>query len=879
MRRITKHGLMMLILMTVFVSLFSAPVSTDKAVRIAEKAFRAFTDTDGVISFKRYHVNGADTLFIEVEFNDDSFVIVSCDDSAEPIMGYSTESGLTDYDDHPALSEMFTSWTQEISYARLNNLQNPLASQKWQAYENNDIPTMMNERDAVSPLLSTTWNQGWPYNKYCPSTSSGGSGGHVWAGCVATAMAQVMKFYNFPDQGTGSHSYYHSTYGTQSANFNTTYDWAGMPTGYGNDEIAKLMRHLGVAVNMDYDPSGSGAYSSVALSAMKTYFGYESSARLAYKNSYSTTGWINVLKTELNAGRPLYYHGYGTGGHAFNVDGYNSSNYFHLNWGWGGYYNGYFLITDLTPGSMNFTSSQGAFVGLQPAGPLAPTDIELSYKIVMNGNVIGDVVGELSTTDSNPGDTFTYTLPGTASDNSYFSISGSSLVLAHNVDADLKSSYNIKVRSTDSDGLYIEVDFLILALKQGMNFIAKSNYTGYMYLKEQFGEDSQYIGNWSGYTIHVGDFNGDGKDDYLAHAPDGRLYYRHDLNSSSTYIGNWSGYKIYTGDFNGDGKDDYLGQAPDGKLYYRHDFNQSSTYIGNWSGYKLYVGDFNGDGKDDYLGHAPDGRLYHRPDFTQSSTYIGNWSGYKIYVGDFNGDGKDDYLGHAPDGRLYYRYDFDQNSTYIGNWSGYKILVGDFNGDGKDDYLGHAPDGRLYYRYDFYQSSKYIGNWSGYSLFIGDFDSDGTDDYLGQAPDGGLYYRYDFDKSSIYMGNWAGYKIYVGDFSGNIMENNGNQLTGPVEPEENVAPFEFMGNYPNPCNPETNISFNINEDDTNVRVKIYNMKGQIVRNLINENFDKGSHSVKWLGKDEHDNQVGSGVYFYKISSGSFTKTCKLTVLK
>jgi hypothetical protein len=212
---------------------------------------------------------------------------------------------------------------------------------------------------------------------------------------VATAMAQVMKFWNYPTTGTGFHSYNHSKYGTLNANFgSTTYNWANMPnqlTSSSSSEqktaVATLMYHCGVSVDMDYDVSangGSGAYvisstppkTHCAEYALKTYFGYKSTLQGIQKNDYTQTQWINLLKTELDASRPVLYAGFGDGGHCFIADGYNNNNYFHFNWGWSGSCDGYFALNALNPesggigsGAGTYNNGQQAVIGIEPIEP------------------------------------------------------------------------------------------------------------------------------------------------------------------------------------------------------------------------------------------------------------------------------------------------------------------------------------------------------------------------------------------------------------------------------------------------------------------------------------------------------------------------------
>jgi hypothetical protein len=176
-----------------------------------------------------------------------------------------------------------------------------------------------------------------------------------------------MKYWAHPAQGEGSHSYTHPDYGYQYANFGaTTYNWASMPNSSGESDIAELLYHLGVSVEMDYSPDGSGAYTSDCVYALENYFDYNTAASYIQKSYYSNITWENMMRGQLDDGQPMTYRGSGTGGHAFVLDGYQGSNYFHFNWGWSGYYNGYFYLNDLTPGSYSFTSSQAAIINVYP---------------------------------------------------------------------------------------------------------------------------------------------------------------------------------------------------------------------------------------------------------------------------------------------------------------------------------------------------------------------------------------------------------------------------------------------------------------------------------------------------------------------------------
>jgi hypothetical protein len=241
-------------------------------------------------------------------------------------------------------------------------------------------------------------------------------------------MAQIMKYWENPTTGTGTHSYSTSTLGgTLSADFgSTTYDWANMPNTLNSgstptqvNAIATLMYDCGVAVDMDYEADGSGAlvvsyqpyYNGAnAEDALKDYFGYSATLHGEERSDYSTTTWINMLKTELDNGNPVLYAGYGQlGGHAFDFDGYDNSDNFHINWGWSGYGNGYYSVDDLAPtfvgtggGMGNFNNGQMALFGIVPDG--VHLKLNSAYTVSAD-SILYNTAYTVSTTIKNSGNT------------------------------------------------------------------------------------------------------------------------------------------------------------------------------------------------------------------------------------------------------------------------------------------------------------------------------------------------------------------------------------------------------------------------------------------------------------------------------------------
>lgn len=313
---------------------------------------------------------------------ENSFVVMAADDCAQPILGYSL-SGNFIVDDMP---ENLRWWLQQYSDEIQWGIENGIQSDKRTADEWKKLQEGKGSKDTpaviVGPLIATRWGQDAPYNNLCPYNESAGK--RAVTGCVATAMAQVMKYWNYPEQGVGSNTYTpedHPEYGEQSANFEeTTYDWANMTNTYGSsstqaqkDAVATLMYHCGVSVNMDYDYSqantnhvGSGAQTAIVPESLVTYFKYAPSATYKYKDDFTNEQWIALLQHELDESRPVLYAGRyvtstGGGGHAFVCDGYRSDGKFHFNWGWNGSRDDYFAIGALNPGGGNTGSGQGTY--------------------------------------------------------------------------------------------------------------------------------------------------------------------------------------------------------------------------------------------------------------------------------------------------------------------------------------------------------------------------------------------------------------------------------------------------------------------------------------------------------------------------------------
>ena len=309
-----------------------------------------------VVSTASLSTLGNDSYYV---FNNDAggFVIIAGDDAVAPVLGY-TSTGAFDANNLPeGLKDLLKSYEQQIAALGKN-------------YKANATSTRA-EFTGEKLLNTAKWNQGAPFNKYTPN--------NYVTGCVATAGAIVMKHHGYPAKGVGSHSY---TWNGQNltASFEHDYDWANMPAKYtdGNDEafdgVARLMSDLGIAVNMQYGNGGSASSLEDLVTALKKYFGYSKYARHLKIEDLGAEAWNGRLRAEIDANRPVLYAASdaNVGGHSFVIDGYKDES-FSVNWGWGGYCDGFYRVGALnpefdgTPQGDQYNSSQAAVFALQPS--------------------------------------------------------------------------------------------------------------------------------------------------------------------------------------------------------------------------------------------------------------------------------------------------------------------------------------------------------------------------------------------------------------------------------------------------------------------------------------------------------------------------------
>ena len=357
--------------------IFAESVDVSSARRVAEsflagieaKNIGQLNDITSTTPFREFYV---------FSIGDEGFILVSADDCVLPILGYSLTNKFSVKNMPKNVKAVLEGYDEQIRFykeqantATLRTSEggvseNDIVAEQWKMLLSGTAPEP-DYTTSVAPLLTTTWNQSPYYNNMCPYDENYYE--NTVTGCVATATAQIMKYWNHPTTGYGSHSYNHSAYGTLSANFGTTtYDWNNMPTALSTNSttaelnaVATLMYHVGVAIEMDYGVSatgGSGANNYSVLGevnassqhALVEYFKYSPDMQVLSKAEYSDADWDAVLMAELDQNRPILYSGRDlSGGHSYVCDGYNQEGMFHINWGCGGYCDGYYEMGALNP--------------------------------------------------------------------------------------------------------------------------------------------------------------------------------------------------------------------------------------------------------------------------------------------------------------------------------------------------------------------------------------------------------------------------------------------------------------------------------------------------------------------------------------------------
>lgn len=369
----------------------AAPLTPEQALKRAQgsNAMRKSAISTGAmtLSYSLQTPGGSPAIYVFDRPDSKGYLIVSGDDKAIPVLGYA-DNGSFDSEDMPPQLEW---WLSE--YAAQIEAVSPKETSVQRAARAG--------KTAISPLVKTKWNQGTPYNNLCPAVGNT----KCPSGCVATAMAQVMKYYNYPAVGMGRVTATIPTGGSGDGYINLAqkpFVWDNMLDAYSGydytnqqaEAVATLMQAVGYACKMNYSVNGSGALSLNAAMSLSKNFKYNPYIQYLQRSYFSASEWDEIIYNELAAGRPVMYGGQSTSvGHEFVCDGYDGNGYYHFNWGWGGMSDGYFLLDALNPDSVGtgggegggYNSGQDIIIGVQP------TSEELNPYLTQFGNLTGSI--------------------------------------------------------------------------------------------------------------------------------------------------------------------------------------------------------------------------------------------------------------------------------------------------------------------------------------------------------------------------------------------------------------------------------------------------------------------------------------------------------
>lgn len=293
------------------------------------------------------------------------------DFAIEPVLGYDLNMNLNLKKIPPSLNSLLVSYSKEVEFIKGKKLNaNKETIDKWNYLIDLDETTALKSYTPGCYLIQTKWNQKYGFNQFCPIDPTTGSKSLV--GCSGVALAQILRYWEcrvFPDNSI-SYTPLNFTNPISVNFYDFDYNWQEMSNTIGDEYNSLLLYHCAVAIQADFSSKQTSASRELVKSALRSYFGFHAD-NIKYKYLNEPT-WINSLKTEINSGRPIFYSGSNYNpikvypSHAWVIDGYNSSNQFHCNWGWGGEYNSWYTLTDLSPGSLTYNDGQCAIMNIYP---------------------------------------------------------------------------------------------------------------------------------------------------------------------------------------------------------------------------------------------------------------------------------------------------------------------------------------------------------------------------------------------------------------------------------------------------------------------------------------------------------------------------------
>ncbi|MCG2759714.1 MAG: C10 family peptidase [Candidatus Delongbacteria bacterium] len=852
----------LIMLLSGIIMIYAAPVGRNTAETVAKNWL-------STKSLSSEYQTVAEYLDIEnvihvFNFKNGGFALVAGDDASKPVLGYSLTGKFENSDDKTNINFWIGLYKKAINEIRTEKLGNEQTFVEWQNILKNEIPK--NDTKEVLPLLASTWDQSPIYNMYCPL--DGGSLSVV--GCVATAMAQIMNYHEYPKTGKGSSSYSVLDQTLAVDYYLSRYNWDLMPNALSSGssdqakhETAQISYHAGVSVEMDYGAYGSGAYSEDVPNALKSYFKYNS-AIYSTRSGYSATAWRDLLQAQLDISLPVYYSGSGPdGGHAFVCDGYQDADYYHFNWGWDGYADGYFSIDNLNPGGITFNDYQAVVRDIIPK----TVDLVLEKPIEdiqTSESTYQIVLSEYFTSLSD--DTITYSVDPSSNINGLqYNLLNGVLTLNRLEDGISKIVLIASTRNDNNfDEFYIQFGSNTLLAGFGKSYdfnssayldagnssvlnsmekIAFSSWIKFNAVGKDQGIASKTLSSNSGWYLMIQSNN---LLKFSVKTQDGitrKIYSLQSLEAN----------KWYHVDVMYDGKDLLIyinGELDNIKTTYvavsniLHDSDQNLT-LGY--AYGLYLD-----------GQIDEAILWDSP---FSVTQVRQIMGQKPVVT------LPDLISYWPLNEGFFASALDMaelhDGTFINNdpsnWQESDAPVYFFMG------TNAVLNGILLGSYD--ETAVYnitqnpaMGNFEFTDQATGEFSYTPDTDISGLEE---IKYTITYNKSVT-----PEKTVLISVKDSNGIESDSNK----------PASFELFQNYPNPFNPETSISFTL-DNDMKANLTVYDMNGRTVRTLI-DGFNKaGKYDIVWDGKDDMGKALASGIYYYRLSSEKFSTVKKAVMIK
>lgn len=865
-----KKNVFLQLILIIF-TVYSLPVDKITAEQVARNWLNGKSENKAFYTVSEY-VFLSDMIHV-FNFTEGGWILIAGDDASVPVLGYSFTGKFGKTEDKQNIDYWINKYKTALTEIETDNLSNQPTVKKWNdILSDKIIPRSMKN---IEPLLKTTWNQNYPYNIYCPID---GNGEISVTGCAATALVQIMKYHSHPLHGYSESSYYCEHFGvneTLSANYLlSTYNWDRMPdhaddssSSIEKHEVAQISYHAGVALEMMYSSMGSSApeYGSLLPLALRKYFRYDNSVALYYRSDYSTTTWKEMMIENLDNALPIYYLGNGNGtGHAFVCDGFQTSDYFHFNWGWGGALDGYFYIDELNPyENISFNEGQNMLKDIKPSAPDLVLDRAIE-DIITNENEI--IINLNDYFHSNLGYVRNYSLhPSSELNGLTYTITDSILTFT-------KTANNLSKIIVLCSNRYDEIfdDFSL-----------------------RFGPLPASVGFGNTYNLNGESIINAGNDTVLNSMELisismwiklNRININHGLISKSNNIDTGWYLQVQSNNLI-----KFFVKTQDG--YTRRIYSETTLEANRW--YHLAVVF---DGKDFVM--YLDGEFENEKTSYTSTSIIEHDTEEDLIIGQVHGmnlDGTVDEvcIWDKPKSLDSFRTILEtqpsvSDQDLISYWNLDEGMSSDIfdltninNAEIEDLNPEYWTKSTVPVKYFIARNINAAGSLPGdkgpgltYSVINN--GTIGTMSIL-DIEEGTFEYIPDPDITGV---DTLSYQIDDGSYRSEIIDiiidiKDQSSVQDKVILPETAILYQ---NYPNPFNPQTTISFAINEQGP-VKLVVYDINGSTVANLVNGIKNAGIYQISWNGKNNLNESVASGIYYYMLKTNNFTDIKKALLIK